>query len=82
MQSSGALAKFLFSILMTLFCKDSNGKYTHVAFYIGEGLAIESNVRTKKYPAGVHIINVEDENFVECALLNGIYYTYYDNLVE
>jgi len=63
---------------MALFCKDGNGKYTHVAYAIGEGWAIESNVRTSNYPAGVHKIWIEDGNFTECAFLNGIYYSFWD----
>ena len=59
---------------MALFVKGPQ-KYMHVAYYIGDGLAIESNVTTEKYPAGVHVINVSDGNFTECGFLTGLDYS-------
>ena len=59
---------------MAIFLMGDNEKYKHVAYYIGNGKAIESNKKTTKYSAGVHEIDITDYNFTECGFLLGIGY--------
>ena len=67
---------------MVLFTIDEDGKYKHVAYYIGDGMIIESNVTTNKYPSGVHKAKLTDYKFVACAYLNGVDYSAHDTTIE
>ena len=60
---------------VALFTSDGENSYNHVAYYIGNGFAIESNVATKNYPSeGVRIIRADELNFTHYSYLNGIEY--------